>query len=240
MEAVARRALRRPAHRGLLESDRFALDPTLDLTADELAAHRAQLARWHAAAPAPVQTVQWLIPAFAHAPYGGIHTILRFADAFARRHGATCRFHVFDAADGQEQEVAARIAGAFPALSGAPVTGPGDPAALPACDAAIATFWPTAYLLARLGQARSRYLLIQDRESAFYPAGAAAALADETLRLGFPAIVNSPALTQLGGPDAHVFTPAVTMSTRSPKRSLTRVSVATPRPKALRIADGRA
>lgn len=209
LEAAARRALRRPQRRGLLESDRFALDPALDLTGEELARHHAQLDRWRTGPAAPVRTVQWLIPAFDHAPYGGIHTILRLADGFARRHGAECRFHVFDAAAGEEEAVARRIAAAFPALAGARVSGPGALASLPPCDAAIATFWPTAYLLARMPEARSRFLLIQDRESAFYPAGAAAALAEQTLRLGFPTIVNSPALAGFGGDDAHVFTPSV-------------------------------
>lgn len=212
---IARRALGRPVRPGLLESDRLALDPAVDLTGPQLERHHRaladQLAR-RAASGNEVRTVLWLIPAFDHAAYGGIATILRFADGFTRRHGAECRFHVYDASPGQELEVGERIATAFPALGGARVSGPPDLAGLPPCDLAIGTFWPTAFVLARLGQARSRMLFVQDRESAFYPAGAASALADQSLRLGFPMILNSPALAGLAAESAVpsiVFTPSV-------------------------------
>ena len=210
LKAVARRALGREEWIPLLESDRFGFDARWDLTAAEVDANARSLEPWRAADDFQIRTIQWLVPAFDHAAYGGIHTILRFADGFAR-HGAANRFHLYDAtAPGQPEAIAQRIAAAFPSLAGAPVTGAADLGVLPPCDAAIATFWPTAYVLARLHQARSKFVFVQDRESGFYPAGAAAALAEQTLRLGFPAIVNSPALEGVAGDGPSVtFTPSV-------------------------------
>jgi glycosyltransferase involved in cell wall biosynthesis len=216
VRARARRAVDRALGRAprppLLESDRFALNPRLDLTRAELERNADSLRAWReGSGPFPIRTAQWIVPAFEHAAYGGIHTILRFADAFAREHGVRNRFHVYDARPGQEAAVAARIGAAFGALADAAVTGPAQRDALPRCDAAFATFWPTAYELARL-DAGAKFLFLQDRESSFYPAGAASALADEALRLGFPAVVNSPALaptTSAAGTHAIAFTPSV-------------------------------
>lgn len=205
---IARRVLRGKQRRSLLGSDRLALDPSLDLDPDALLRHREALAGWRDGARTPVRSVRWLIPAFDHAQYGGIRTILRFAEGFMR-HGAEPSFHVYDAGPGDLSRIAERMVEAIPGLAGAQVTGPGQAVAPAGCDVAIATFWPTAFLLARTTQVPSRFLFLQDRESAFHPASAASALADYTLELGFPTIVNSPALAGLTAGEEHVFTPSV-------------------------------
>ncbi len=200
-----RRLLGRPEPTAFLESDRVALDARLDLTRADLARLAEGLRGWREAERHEVRTVQWLVPPFAHAAYGGVFTILRLADGWARAHGVQSAFHVHDADAPTAAAVGERIAAAFPALAGARVTS-GDPAALPPCDAAIATFWPTAYALARLHRARARFWLVQDDEALFYAAGAASALARQATALGFPAILNSPAL------EGRYPTPLVTLT----------------------------
>jgi len=198
-----RRLLGRPEPTAFLESDRLALDPRHDLTRADLGRLRDGLRAWREADRHEVRTVLWLVPPFAHAAYGGVFTILRLADGWARAHGVQSAFHVHDA-DAAEA-VGARIAAAFPSLRDARVTG-GDPSALPPADAAIATFWPTAYALARLHAHRARFWLVQDDESLFYAAGAASALVRQATHLGFPAILNSPAL------EGRYPTPLVTLT----------------------------
>jgi hypothetical protein len=41
-----------------------------------------------------VRKIVWLIPPFEHAFYGGIYTILRFADGWARSHDVTNHFAI--------------------------------------------------------------------------------------------------------------------------------------------------
>src|SRR4051794_21410721 len=57
---------------------------TFDFTPAELQRSAATMAT-HAGA-LPVQSVNWFLPHFDHAYYGGIYTILRFAAGFAQRH----------------------------------------------------------------------------------------------------------------------------------------------------------
>ena len=83
---------------------------------------------------------------------------------------------------------------------------------LPACDAAIATLWTTAYSVLRMQNARRKFYFMQDYESRFYPAGSISALVEATYRFGFNAICNTVSLrdiyTKLGG-QAEYFDPCV-------------------------------
>jgi glycosyltransferase involved in cell wall biosynthesis len=67
--------------------------------------------------------------------------------------------------------------------------------------------------------AGSKFYFVQDHESQFYPAGAAAALVEETYRFGFPGIVNTPGLADVyrayGNPAAS-FVPAVDLQRYRP------------------------
>jgi hypothetical protein len=202
-------------------SDRLLLEPDADLDPEDLAAN-AEVLRAYADAPElEVRTVQWFLPFFHLATGGGVHTVLRLADHLARRHGVHNRFCLYDRDDpGTARGVAARIAAAFPALSGAPVTPAGQP--LDGCDAAIATAWSSLFPLVRFRAARAKFFLVQDWEPDFYPAGAARALLEEAARLEIPGIVNSPGLARCYracGSPAVDFVPAVdTELYRPPQR----------------------
>ena len=43
-----------------------------------------------------IRSVLWFLPYFHHVYFGGVHTLLRFADHFARKHGVENRFHCYD------------------------------------------------------------------------------------------------------------------------------------------------
>lgn len=114
-------------------------------------------------------------------------------------------------------EIAAKISTHFPALADARVTSVGGaehvaPEDLPPADAAVATLWTSAYAMLQYRHAPARFYFLQDFEPQFYAAGSAYALAEETYRLGFPGIVNTPGLADAYreyGNEAVAFVPAV-------------------------------
>jgi glycosyltransferase involved in cell wall biosynthesis len=198
----------------LSESDQLALSGSFDATDEALAANAALIDAYRRAAPFEIRSVQWFLPFFHHVYFGGTHTLLRFADHFARVHGVDNRFHCYDVGPGPVPALREKVASAFPALARSPFTSAGevDPRSLPECDAAIATLWTSAYPVMHMRQARSKFYFVQDNEQQFYAAGAAAALAEETYRFGLPGIVNTPGLAEVyrsyGNP-AVSFVPAV-------------------------------
>jgi O-antigen biosynthesis protein len=197
----------------LSESDLLAMSGAFDAS-DRLLAENAELIeRYRGSDGFEINTILWFLPYFHHVYFGGIHTLLRFAEYFARVHGVKTHFHCYDVGDGPVPDMARKVRAAFPALAGASFTsGNTGLADLPASDAAIATLWSSAYPALALPSARAKFYFVQDNEPQFYPAGAAGALAEETYRFGFPGIVNTPGLADLyrsyGNP-AVSFVPAV-------------------------------
>ena len=64
-------------------------------------------------------------------------------------------------------------------------------------DVAFATGWQTAYPLQDLGACKLKAYLVQDFEPDFFPASAERLWAEETYRMGYPAIAASPWLRDL-------------------------------------------
>jgi O-antigen biosynthesis protein len=199
-----RRRLNREDMEGLDEGDRLALSKLFDILPGELE-RNAEIVRGYEELPElDVRTIQWFMPMFQHAYFAGVYTILRFADYLARVHGVENRFCFYDAPKKDAYKLVERkLVAAFPALAGSEVTQwrrdtPGDPFAhLRPCDAAIATFWTSAYPALRFNRCRAKFFFIQDFEPAFYPAGSGWALAEETWHFGFPGIVNTPGLADV-------------------------------------------
>ena len=205
----------------LSESDQLALSSAFDVTDAARAENRELVDRYRHSAPVDIRTVQWFLPFFHHVYFGGVHTLLRFADHFAREHAVENRFYCYDVRPDAVSVMAAKVAAAFPALAGAAFTSPARVALrdLPPCDAAIATLWTSAYPLLHLRSARAKFYFVQDNEPQFYPAGSASALAEETYKFGLPGIVNTPGLAEVyrayGNP-AVSFVPAVDLERYHP------------------------
>ncbi len=200
---------------GRYSYDAAIIAKSYDFTeADSLASKRL-----HAAAPTPCppRTINWFLPGFEYAKYGGIHTILRFAAAFTRTRHVVNRF-VLTAVPSPERMTAA-IRDSFPELAEVPVIpviSHDDLLRLPEADACVATFWTTAYAVLKFNRTRRKFYFIQDWETLFYPAGATAAQVDETYRFGFYGIVNSKTVKELYerdyGGTAEYFDPCVDSS----------------------------
>ncbi|MBV9169274.1 MAG: glycosyltransferase family 4 protein [Chloroflexi bacterium] len=198
----------------LSESDQLAMSGVFDAD-DELVRANAELIdAYRRAEQLEIRRVLWFLPYFHHVYFGGVHTLLRFADRFAREHGVHNHFHCYDVGARAVPAMARKATRAFPGLSGSTFTSPEDhpPDELPTADAAIATLWSSVYMMLRVRNVRARFYFVQDHEPEFYPAGAASALVEETYRLGIPGIVNTPGLADVyrsyGNP-AVSFIPAV-------------------------------
>src|SRR5262249_62245993 len=61
-----------------------------DFTPAELQRSRTLMAAYQG--PLAIQTINWYLPGFDHAYYGGVHTVLRFAASFAGRHAVKNTF----------------------------------------------------------------------------------------------------------------------------------------------------
>lgn len=148
----------------------------------------------------PIRSVNWFLPHFDHAYYGGIYTILRFADAFARIHDVRNAFVILGGAGLPDQSFyRERIGAAFPALAGAPALvarGERGLIGAPTADACIATFWTTAYGLLKFNRTKRKGYFLQDFEPMFYPAGAISAQVEATYRFGFYGLANTITLQQ--------------------------------------------
>jgi glycosyltransferase involved in cell wall biosynthesis len=198
----------------LSESDQLALSGAFDLDDAAQAANSELIERYLGGGPIEIRSVIWYLPFFHHVYFGGVHTLLRFADHFARQHGVKNRFHCYDTGSAAARGMAAKVAQAFPALAESPFTSAQDraPDALGPADAAIATLWTSAYPLLHLRSVGAKFYFVQDNEQQFYPAGAASAMVEQTYRFGFPGLVNTPGLAEVyrsyGNP-AVSFVPAV-------------------------------
>jgi O-antigen biosynthesis protein len=208
----------------LLDSDRLVLERGFDLDTADIEANATTLRAYAEMDQLEVRSIQWFVPSFYLVYAGGIHTILRFADHAARRHGAESRFCVFDSDDpAMARRVDQRIAEAFPALAGSRVA-PASEEPVP-CDAAFATAWESIYRLARFEAARAKVVFVQDWEPDFHPAGSMSALMGEAAALGFPGIVNTPALAdtwRAAGNPAVSILPAVDTERYHPPEAVRR------------------
>jgi GT2 family glycosyltransferase/glycosyltransferase involved in cell wall biosynthesis/predicted nucleic acid-binding Zn-ribbon protein len=188
-----------------------ALVRLFDYTPDEVEASRRSSAAKHVRA---ARRFTWFIPQFSNPFYGGIHTILRFADYFQRAHGVRSDFAVLG--HRPPERTAALIASAFPQLAEtAKISVIGDYGGLDQLgesDAALATLWTTAYYLLRFNRTGRKFYFMQDYEPLFYPAGSTAALVEATYRFGFHGICNTAPLRDLyaaHGGEAEFFDPSI-------------------------------
>jgi glycosyltransferase involved in cell wall biosynthesis len=161
-----------------------------DCTSAELEASRAACG---APGSGSVQTITWFLPEFSHAFYGGIHTILRFADYFFKAHAVRSTFVVLPPSE--QKPARESIAAAFRELAEAcevrVLRGPSGVFELGPSDVAIASFWKTAFHTLRFNRVRRKFYFLQDDEALFYPAGSTRAVVEATYQFGFPGICNS-------------------------------------------------
>lgn len=192
----------------------LALIEDIDFSAHDLEQNRLLMFEFEKNRP-EVKSINWFIPAFLHAYYGGIHTILRFANFIADKKGIKTRLVIYDNPYIPEDNIRDNLRKTFPRLAENEVyiyKGP-EVNIIPYADISVANFWTSAYKLMKFRNTRGKFYFIQDYEPLFYPAGSYYALAEATYRFGFHGIVNTPGLhefvTKTHGIQAEYFIPAV-------------------------------
>jgi len=161
-----------------------------------------------------INRLTWILPEFHHPFYGGVHTILRFADYFHRCHNVESEF-VFPGIV-PERIMKSRLARAFPDLiANARVTqlrSDADWDRVQPSDATISTLWTTAYAALHFGATRRKFYFVQDYESLFYRAGSTYALVEATYRFGYYGLCNTRSVADMYrefGGEAEYFDPCV-------------------------------
>ncbi len=185
----------------------------LDYTYSDLYKNKELMQRFNQMKNVKVETINWFLPNFKHA-FGGIQTILRFADYFHTTKGIRNRFLVYGDSPFSASNFMESVAKSFPSLSSEEAIILGDDVNLaPRADICIATTWDSAYLLLKFNKTDGKFYFIQDYEPLFYPAGAVYGLAEATYGFGFHAITNTPgvskAIKQNYNNKAEYFVPSV-------------------------------
>jgi len=204
-------------------SETVNLIEALDFSISDLDMSRSIMCEFEKKRPT-ITSINWFIPYFHHAFYGGIHTIFRFADHFSRK-GIKNRFVLYDTPSLYEGEIDNKIKSAFPDMKDIEVfiNRSHDVNRIPYADVSIATLWTSAYSLLKFKHTLGKFYFIQDFEPLFYPAGTCYAMAEATYRFGFHGIVNTPGLYDfikktydmkaqyfVPAVDRHIFFPAET------------------------------
>jgi glycosyltransferase involved in cell wall biosynthesis len=175
-------------------SEAVNLVEALDFSITDLDMSRALMCKFEEKRPA-ITSMNWFIPHFHHAFYGGIHTILRFGNFFSRK-GVKNRFVLYDTPSLHEGEIDDKITSAFPDMKNSEIfiNRSHDVNRIPYADVSIATLWTSAYSLLKFKHTLGKFYFIQDYEPLFYPASTCYAMAEATYRFGFHGIVNTPGL----------------------------------------------
>jgi glycosyltransferase involved in cell wall biosynthesis len=182
----------------------------------------------------PVGRLLWFLPYFEIPFYGGVFTILRFAEYWRRTKNVESVFAI--CADVDRDVMLARLRAIYPQLEDSNLfilRTQSQAAELPAVAASICTLWTTTYFAAHHRLASRRFYLIQDFEPSFYRAGSASAIVETTYRMGLYGIANTISLkktyeSEYGGKAAYfkpcidnsLFYPSPSRRTRNPERPL--------------------
>lgn len=179
-------------------AEALMLTQWLDCTPEEVQRSKAVMAANNG--PMSITTINWYLPHFENAYFGGVHTILRFAAAFAREHGVDNRFIILgDASAPTETVYLERISEPFPDLARSEVVvikSDLDLPRVPDSDACIATLFSTAYYVLKNNRTKRKFYFIQDFEPMFYPAGSSSAVAEATYSFGFYGLTNTVTLKE--------------------------------------------
>lgn len=214
------RAIKNPIKRlskdNSVYTDKYSLEASdvvtrFDFTKDDLRASKAS--REKSEFFYEIKSIAWFIPGFDNPYWGGIHTILRFADYLKSEKNVQSRFVIIG--DAQKDKISESIGMAFPAIKDdvLVLNSEQEMHKIGEVDATISTLWTTAYHSLRFNNTSRKFYFIQDYEPLFYPAGSESALVDATYQFGFYGIANTITLkeiynTKYGGA-AEYFNPCI-------------------------------
>ena len=164
------------------------------LTYEEVQANYRYISKAHTEKISGIRHTLFILPGF-QAIYAGLNNIFSYAD-FLRKNGIKISFAlILDNKDLQKHVDILKET--FPELAKSanfyPVT-LNSVDELPPSDVAICTQWATAYILAKYNKTKRKCYFIQDKEASFYPMGTISALVENTYKMNFFGLANTPGL----------------------------------------------
>jgi glycosyltransferase involved in cell wall biosynthesis len=183
------------ALRAIANANRY-LEPELSMfsiTPEEIRRNADFVASMRQLKRVPTDRVLWLVPSFNNINRGGIRTVFMVADHFARTLKSHNLFVIYGREKASMEAIRDMAVTAFPGLNAdfVRLADGQNPATLPPSDAAFATLWTSAYLLAQYNQCEAKFYFMQDFEPSFYPAGSVYGAIEQTYMLGFHCIANT-------------------------------------------------
>jgi O-antigen biosynthesis protein len=191
-----------------------ALLDQMNFTEQDLAKNNSVLDHFKNLGKFDPKTINWFLPTFEHA-YGGVYTILRFAEYFQTVKKMQNTFIICGSKTDSMDNIKEAITKVFPTLASSNIIMLNDSNSedLPEADISIATYWTTAYILLKFNKTKGKFYFIQDYEPLFFPAGFIYGLTEATYHFGFHAIINTPGLhqeyTTKHAGTAEYFTPSI-------------------------------
>jgi glycosyltransferase involved in cell wall biosynthesis len=168
-----------------------------DVTLHDVDANARAIAKGQADGPHKHDVATWFLPVVTHALKGGVRTIFMLAEDFTRTWGCL-NIIVLCPSNGRDVDtstLARSLKRHFPEMDFLLFVhrpGKDDLARIPDSDFAFCSLWTTAYVLLIYNRTKAKYYLMQDYEPSFYAAGSVSGVIEQTYRLGFSCIANTP------------------------------------------------
>lgn len=183
------------------DADLPGRDPFLrkfDASTTAVAANRRVVDAFRSDPRPDLSRVTWFVPRFEHVLRGGLHTIFATADHLESELGTQNVFVLCGDDHADVGDTERHVKSHFPDLHAEfhSFRFGDDPAALPASGTGVCTLWTTAYVLMHYNRCSAKFYFVQDWEPSFYAAGTRSALIEQTYRLGFALLANSPGVAE--------------------------------------------
>lgn len=163
------------------------------------------------------QSIVWFLPIVTHALKGGVRTVFASAEQMTIKHGTLNTFIIYsyNGKDFDIDQLSESLSLHFPSLKFIVLKflhGRDSVDIIPRSDIAVCTLWTTAYVMLKYNRTFRKFYFMQDFEPMFYTGGAMYMLIEQTYRLGYSCIANTPGVGNRYlkyNPDMTYFLPGV-------------------------------
>ncbi|MCF8466578.1 MAG: glycosyltransferase, partial [Sneathiella sp.] len=192
---VKRRGSALPEEKATSTANKYLEDEMVmaEISAVEISANEKFVENMRKLDTIPTESMLWFLPSFDHIYRGGIRTIFAVMENFTINNDTNHTVVLCGREKAPVPDIEKAAQSVFPKLKAifVKMADYSSPAELPASDAAFATLWTSAYLLARYNNCKAKFYFIQDFEPSFYPAGTVYGLIEQTYQFGFHGIANT-------------------------------------------------
>lgn len=178
-------------------AQREGLMDLVTTTTADLIANSSAIAKGRQSDIDTPRVITWFLPIVTHALKGGVRTVFAFSEHMSVKYGTLNVFviYAFNGRDFDIAELSDSLRSHFPNLNFVLrkfLHGKDDVKDLPHSDIAVCTLWTTAYVMLRYNQTQRKFYFMQDYEPMFYPGGELYMTIEQTYRMGYSCIANTP------------------------------------------------